>query len=486
MGVVEFFKKPEIFSKIPNLYKAFIDGNYYFYNFQRNQSFYLKKVPEKNNRNSQEYTLLFLEWLSSKFNQCADSVILVFDSMDSRKHSMWHCKKYCTYTSLNLETIRNYNFEYKHIQVMICDNDSEQKIIDQCKIHSNNKNKYLLNNEEISDMGIFSGNVNFLWIFPFKKEFLVLNIVQNEENTQYSILNNKILVESNETIVKKNLQKYINEKMAIEISKNTNMIKYFMRMIGATLQNEYIKNPMWDPSIFQEIFNQLQKYARYQYSAICKISVLPFLYFEKFIENIFLKNHFKLVCLMQNAFKFLNFMSSDVFYTFDVSYVKQIAEKDDPTKTINLLYDLLNSVSSKEIKAVEKSFKSVYKEAKKEKILLRTIFSIYLNDQDQTKKEPEMNEKFFFICSCCLYMMVLNLSMMHFNEQSLKDRTVHFYVAKRVWLHVFLSKQMEYQDFYLERYYNFVNEYSKLHGANNSIEDFIFFKYKSLVFSKKF
>ncbi len=82
-------------------------------------------------------------------------------------------------------------------------------------------------------------------------------------------------------------------------------------------------------------------------------------------------------------------------------------------------------------------------------------------------------------------MMVLNLSMMHFNEQSLKDRTVHFYVAKRVWLHVFLSKQMEYQDFYLERYYNFVNEYSKLHGANNSIEDFIFFKYKSLVFSKK-
>jgi hypothetical protein len=242
---------------------------------------------------------------------------------------------------------------------------------------------------------------------------------------------------------------------------------------------------MWDPSIFQEIFNQLQKYARYQYSAICKISVLPFLYFEKLIENIFLKNHFKLVCLMQNAFKFLNFMSSDVFYTFDVSYVKQIAEKDDPTKTINLLYDLLNSVSSKEIKAVEKSFKSVYKEAKKEKILLRTIFSIYLNDQDQTKKEPEMNEKFFFICSCCLYMMVLNLSMMHFNEQSLKDRTVHFYVAKRVWLHVFLSKQMEYQDFYLERYYNFVNEYSKLHGANNSIEDFIFFKYKSLVFSKK-
>ena len=117
-----------------------------------------------------------------------------------------------------------------------------------------------------------------------------MNIVQNEENTQYSILNNKILVESNEAIVKKNLQKYINEKMAIEISKNTNMIKYFMRMIGATLQNEYIKNPMWDPSIFQEIFNQLQKYARYQYSAICKISILPFLYFEKFIENIFLKN----------------------------------------------------------------------------------------------------------------------------------------------------------------------------------------------------
>ena len=62
MGVVEFFEKPEIFNKIPKLYKAFIDGNYYFYNFQRNQSFYLKKVPEKNNRNSQEYTLLFLEW----------------------------------------------------------------------------------------------------------------------------------------------------------------------------------------------------------------------------------------------------------------------------------------------------------------------------------------------------------------------------------------------------------------------------------------
>ena len=97
MGVGDFFEKPEILNIAPKLCKAFIDGNYFFYNFQSNLSYYLKDLPSKNNRNPHEYTLLFLEWVSFKFSPCAENVRVVFDSMESRKHSEWHCKKFNTY-----------------------------------------------------------------------------------------------------------------------------------------------------------------------------------------------------------------------------------------------------------------------------------------------------------------------------------------------------------------------------------------------------
>jgi len=474
MGVVDFFEKPEILNSLPYLSKAIIDGNYYYYNFQRNPSFYLPNLPSKTIRNTSEYTSLYLDWIALKFNHCADAVIVVFDSMCSRRHSAWHCKKNNNYISINFEKISTYVFQHNNIKVITCEYDRSQKIVDLYLLHPKNINKYLLNNEKISDIGIFSGNNNYLWTFPFKEECLVLNIVQNDQTTQYSILNNKIV--SLDTS-----NSYFAKKLITEVTSDDCLKKILIKMVGATLPNDYIKHSLWNQHIFQETCIQLKKYNVKTKNS----SLFSFLYFERVIEKLTKSSitNDKFLNLVQNSFKFINFMSSGVFYTFDIASVKQIVEKDEISETINLLFDDLTNISSNEIKVKEKNFKNAFRESKKEKILLKSIFSSYFHD-NTFKNDPDLNEKFFFICSCSLYMMVLNLSMVYFNETSLQGKTAHFYFAKRVWKHVFVSRKLKNQQFYSETYLEFVDEYNKLFSADCSIQNYIFFKYKSLIFRR--
>ena len=487
MGVGDFFEKPEILNIAPKLCKAFIDGNYFFYNFQSNLSFYLKDLPSKNNRNSHEYTLLFLEWVSFKFSPCAENVIVVFDSMESRKHSEWHCKKFNTYISINFETITKYVFLQKNIKTILCEYDRNQKIIELCRDHPQS-NKYKLNNEDIADIGIFSGNNHFLWMFPSKKECLVLLNIdhQSDQLTQFSILNNRLLLESQDLAIKKNLnKKYVSAKLLNDIMQDSfenSRMKLFMQMIGATIPNDYIKYSLWNQQIFQETCSHFYKIS--QKTTMKNIALFSFLYFDKYIEKFNNKKGTKFVNLIQNAFKFINFMSSGVFYTFDVTCVKQMVERDDATNTIDLLYNILTEFSSSTTIIKEKNFTSEYKDSVKEKILLRSIFTSYFQENQPTNSEGDYVEKFFYACTCCLFMMVLNLTMKYFNEKSLYGRSAHFYFAKRVWRHVFDARNLKNQSFYLDKYFDFVNEYSKLFSCDKSIGDLLFFKYKNFIFSR--
>ena len=259
-------------------------------------------------------------------------------------------------------------------------------------------------------------------------------------------------------------------------------MKLFMQMIGATIPNDYIKYSLWNQQIFQETCSHFYKIS--QKTTMKNIALFSFLYFDKYIEKFNNKKGTKFVNLIQNAFKFINFMSSGVFYTFDVTCVKQMVERDDATNTIDLLYNILTEFSSSTTIIKEKNFTSEYKDSVKEKILLRSIFTSYFQENQPTNSEGDYVEKFFYACTCCLFMMVLNLTMKYFNEKSLYGRSAHFYFAKRVWRHVFDARNLKNQSFYLDKYFDFVNEYSKLFSCDKSIGDLLFFKYKNFIFSR--
>ena len=486
MIAVDFFEKPEILNKVPKLSKAYIDGNYYFLNFQRNLSFYVNKQPIHTIRTSHECTHYFLDWVSSKFNQCADSVLLVVDSMESRRHADWHCKKFDTYIPINFKTISQYTFMHKNLSAIMCEYDTKQKIIELCRLHPQS-NDYTLDNEAIADIGLFSGSNHFLWSFPYKEECIILNIDQRDEITQYSISNNKLMLRSQNItgmsmLMKKCKNKeFIDEKFANDVIVDPALMKLFMQMAGTTLQNDYIKYPLWNQQIFQEAFRHFQKFKT---NSPNNRSLFCYFYFDKYVEKFICRKEGENLIL--NAVKFINFMSTDVFYMFDVTSIKQIAEKNDTSKTINLLFNILTQFCSRELKNKEKNFNSEYRDSFKETVLLRSVIKSYFDTKQLIYNDSDCNEKFFFICTCCLFMMVLNLTMKNFNEHNnnLVGRTAHFYFAKRVWQHVFVKRNLLNQSYYNELFFKFVDDYSKLFFCDKSIEDFIFFKYKNLIFSR--
>jgi hypothetical protein len=502
MGITDFAKNyfvSFLLNTLPRFRKIYIDTNYFFCEYVRNIEFYSKKYESETIPiSSNEISKLFMTHMLVRTCEISDEIIFVFDSEQARRLSKWQtCLKRKNYSSNKpnfnviaeyIEKTNNKNGNNK-IKMIISDYDADGRIHFECKNDKKSLNNFKICDESISDLAIFSGDSDFLCMFPNKIECCICNIKENmhkNSSFKYVFLNFKLIYNLRDIDLNVDQLTKLNlVKSKFQKPMTTNFINLLLWMIGSTSSNDHITASFWNIEVFQAVYNflnlELYEEVLDYASWIDKTSIFPFLYFEKYIldmeSNKVLKQKKKYI--FTNSFKFLNFSKDETFYKFEIISKDVISSAQQTDLDLDLLFGNLITFDAKETSLKEKEFKSCLTKYKQRQFNLTSIFKKYINDYQSS----EQNLKFKFVTCCSVFIMLFSLSTIFFNINNYSSRNIQYYFANFIWKSYFKienankSKQNDYRILYSKFIDNFLKMYN--FGSNRSMENIKFFKMKS-------
>lgn len=484
-----FFEKYNL-KDIPKLRKIYVDSSYYFIVFQRNINFYVNKYKfeELNSKNRKNLiTEYFIKWLLNRIIHCSEEIIFVLDSPFARKLSKWpSCLKrnYDNLINVNIDNFQQILNFYSNVKLVVSEYDADMLIFSLVKNEEKNKNTYLINNEEISDIAILSGDSDYLAMFPLKQDCIIMDLIEAQENNpeknNFSILNFRHLLFSSNS---KAITTYY-DKLFLCTDASFFIVNTSTWLLGATLPNDYISANFWYFEKFRRTLLLFKKYFKktnnYNYkSLIEKSSILPFLYFENYLND----NTEKIKKeLFSNSFRFLSFSNSDTYYLYDLVTSRPITNLMDNFETLELLFKNIVEFNPIIVGEKEKSFKK--NDIHKKVVYLKEFFNFFIYRNIRENEFKEKCKKFYFISSCCIFMMFFSLSIIFFNIENIGNRNIQFYFANIVWRLLFISR-FNYCQEYTYLYFNFINKYLSVNGCTSKIEQYKFFKIHNKIFSYK-
>jgi hypothetical protein len=278
----------------------------------------------------------------------------------------------------NLEAIRLSlgNKSEHNFRIVEAEFDSDAYIFSVIRNEANLvNNKSVINNEKVSEIGIISGDSDYIAMFPFKKDCLVMDLIEYNENEinkfNFSVLNFKhLLFTTNSKLIMTYYDKHF-----LCFDPSDFIVNTSTWIIGATSPNDYISASFWSFEIYKKSILNFKRYKKIKsnvYKSILEQSkILPFLYFENYLQEFSAKKE-----LYSNSIRFLSFSDSNIYYLYDLVTTKPITDYDIIFEKLNILFANILHFNADLIKEKELSFK--INDIQKETFHIKSLLNFFI------------------------------------------------------------------------------------------------------------